>query len=369
MRITWIGPVPPQRGGIAQHGARVVEALVDAGHEVHVEGWAAPYPRWLYPGDQHDESAPGPATGRTDHLAGACSVRRSLRWWNPAGWWAAGRRARSSDLIVFPWWSTVQAPAMRLALGAAGSRPHVAVMVHNVVPHERHVADLALTRMVLRRCDQAVVHTSPLATELAAVAPGVEVTITPHPPNVILTPQPLPPGPPWRLLVFGHVRDYKGLDLALDTVAELRGRDVPVEMTVAGQFWGPLEPWQERLEVAGLGGIVSLKPGYIADADLDELFAGHHLVLSAYRSATTSGVVPLAASAGRASVVTPVGGLAEQVIDGVSGIVSVGTNPHEIADAIGRAISMVQSLTGGATAIPTGWNGVAMALAKNPLHR
>jgi hypothetical protein len=64
-----------------------------------------------------------------------------------------------------------------------------------------------------------------------------------------------------------------------------------------------------------------------------------------------------------------VGGLAEQVIDGVSGIVSVGTNPHEIADAIGRAISMVQSLTGGATAIPTGWNGVAMALAKNPLHR
>jgi glycosyltransferase involved in cell wall biosynthesis len=242
-------------------------------------------------------------------------------------------------------------------------------MVHNVVPHERHVADIALTRTVLRRCDQAVVHTSPLATELAAIAPGVEVAVTPHPPNVILTPQPLPPGPPWRILVFGHVRDYKGLDLALDTVAELRGRDVPVEMTVAGQFWGPLEPWQERLEVAGLGGIVSLKPGYIADADLDELFAGHHLVLSAYRSATTSGVVPLAASAGRASVVTPVGGLAEQVIDGVSGIVSVGTNPHEIADAIGRAISMVQSLTSGATAIPTGWNGVAMALAKNPLHR
>jgi glycosyltransferase involved in cell wall biosynthesis len=235
-------------------------------------------------------------------------------------------------------------------------------MVHNVVPHERHVADLALTRMVLRRCDQAVVHTSPLATELAAVAPGVEVTITPHPPNVILTPQPLPPGPPWRLLVFGHVRDYKGLDLALDTVAALRERDIPVEMTVAGQFWGPLEPWQERLKVTGLGEVVSLKPGYIADADLDELFAGHHLVLSAYRSATTSGVVPLAASAGRASVVTPVGGLAEQVVDEVSGVTSAGTTAHDLADAIERALSMVHSLTSGAAAIPTGWDGVAMAL-------
>lgn len=289
-------------------------------------------------------------------------MRRSLRWWDPAGWWLAGRRSRSSDLIVFPWWSTVQGPAMRTALAACGRRPKVAVMVHNVVPHDRHLGDLALTRAVLRKADWAVVHTSPLATELGTVVHDLPVAVTPHPPNVVLTPQPLPPGPPWRLLVFGHVRDYKGLDLALDTVGELRRRDVPAEMTVAGQFWGPVEPWQERIEANGLGAVVTLRPGYVADTDLDELFASHHLVLSAYRSATTSGVVPLAASAGRTNVVTPVGGLVEQVSNGVDGVVARSATAPAITDALQEAIHNLNTLSDSAAARSNGWSQVAEAL-------
>ena len=289
-------------------------------------------------------------------------MRRSLRWWDPAGWWLAGRRSRSSDLIVFPWWSTVQGPAMRTALAACGRHPKVAVMVHNVVPHDRHLGDLALTRTVLAQADRAVVHTSPLATELGTVVHDLPVAVTPHPPNVVLTPQPLPPGPPWRLLVFGHVRDYKGLDLALDTVVELRRRDVPAEMTVAGQFWGPVEPWQERIEANGLGAVVTLRPGYVADADLDELFASHHLVLSAYRSATTSGVVPLAASAGRTNVVTPVGGLVEQVSNGVDGVVARSATAPAITDALQEAIHNLNTLSDSAAARSNGWSQVAEAL-------
>ena len=40
MRITYVGPVPPFRGGISQHGARLVEALVADGHQVRVLSWA-----------------------------------------------------------------------------------------------------------------------------------------------------------------------------------------------------------------------------------------------------------------------------------------------------------------------------------------
>ncbi len=335
--------------------------MVAAGHEVHVEGWASPYPRRLYPGDQLDLEPPGPATGRPDHLVGTAGIRRSLRWWNPFTWWAAGRRARSSDLIVFPWWSTVQGPAMRTVLAAAGRRPEVAVMVHNVVPHERHRGDLRLTKAVLRHGDRAVVHTSPLAHELGALLPDLPITTVPHPPNVIVAQHELPSGPPWQLLVFGHVRDYKGLDLALETVAELRRRQVPVELTVAGQFWGPVDEWQELVEVSGLGGAVTLRPGYVDDADLDELFASHHLVLSPYRAATTSGVIPLAASAGRASVVTPVGGLVEQVRDGIDGTVATTVTAQGVADAVERALGSLTSLAQSAGSIPTGWSEVAQA--------
>jgi glycosyltransferase involved in cell wall biosynthesis len=353
VRITYLGPVPPQRGGIAQHGARLVEALAAAGHEVHVEAWGAPYPRRLYPGDQLDASAPP---------LGVVSLRRDLRWWNPLGWWRAGRRARHSDLVVLPWWSTAQGPAALVALAAAGRRSPVVVMAHNVLPHDRHRGDRALTRRVLGRATAAVAHTDAVANQLCLLLPGIAVHQAPHPPNVSLPARALPPGPPWRLVMFGHVRGYKGLDLAIDTVAELRRRGVPVELTVAGQFWEPVTTWQDRLAHLQLNEIVRLQDGYVPDDELDDLFAVHHLVLAAYRSATQSGVVPLAAGAGRASVVTPVGGLADQVVNNSDGVVAGAASAEALADAVSEALANLDALTEGArTSAPT-WSAVADAV-------
>lgn len=366
MHITYLGPVPPLRGGIPQHGAQLVSALVRLGHEVSVEGWSSLYPRRLYPVTQND----APLGTRPAFTTPPSHVSIDMSWDKPWTWWSAGRHARRSDLVVFPWWVPAQAPAVRTFLMAAGDVPKVAMM-HDVVLPNRHRGDLILARLALRPLTGAVAHNAHIADQVCALLPHIDpraIEQVAHPPNLAMLPQSLPPVVPLRLLVFGHVRSYKGLELVLETLAELTSRGTEAHLTVAGQFWQPLGPWQQLIANLGLTGQVELRNGYVPDDDLDDLFGAHHLVITPYRSASQSGVIPLATAAGRPSVVTPVGGLPEQVTDGVDGVVAKDVSPKALADAIEQAAANIDTLSAGALRLTTSWQDVAEAVLKAGDH-
>jgi D-inositol-3-phosphate glycosyltransferase len=352
MRIAYIGPVPPLRGAISQHGACLVGALGQAGHQVEVRSWAAQFPRRLYPGQERDpDAAPLPGAHFT------------LRWWSPRSWWQAGRSARAADLLVFQWVTPIQAPAYRVMLAAAGSVPAVPI-VHNPLPHERRWFDVPLTRWVLRRAHGALVHASSSRDELHALLPQLPTRTVPMPTVLELQPTELPPAPPYRLAFFGFVRPYKGLDVAIEAMSELVARDVPVRLTVAGQFWGPVEPWRELVAAEGLGDVVELRPGYLSDADVARMLAVHHLVVAPYRSATQSAVAPVAYAAGRPIVATTVGGLVEQVVDGETGTLAPPDDATAFAAAIERALGTLDKLAAGASAHTASWSEVAAAVTE-----
>lgn len=352
MRITYVGPVPPYRGGISHTGARIIDALRGLGHEIDVRSWRAQYPGLLYPGRQREPS--------TDWDV---PVRFELAWWSPPSWWRTGRAARRGDLLVFPWVTPVQAPAYRILLQAASPCPSVAI-VHNPLPHERRAIDEPLTRRVLSRLRGAVVLASTAADQLRAWFPDLPLAVVDHPPNLALEPAELPAAPPFRLLFFGMVRPYKGLDVALDALVELRRRGWDAELTAAGEFWGPVGDWARAVAERGLDDAVHLRPGYVADAEVPELFAAHHLVVAPYRSATQSGIVPLAYAAGRAVAATDVGGLPEAVDEGITGSLAPPGDPIAFADAVERSLGRLEELSRGALAHRSSWVDVARAILR-----
>jgi len=352
VRIVYVGPLPPLPGGISQHGAQLVRAHAAEGHEVRVISWRAQYPRMLYKGRQVDPTAT-PFPG----------AQWLLAWYDPLSWRRAGRAARGADLLVFPWVTPVQAPAYRALLGAARPTPAVAI-VHNPIPHEQRPFDRVLTRAVLRRLRGAVVHAEASAAALAEIAPGLQVATVPHPPNLEVAATELPPAPPHRLLFFGFVRPYKGLDVAFEALAKLVAKGLDVELVVAGEFWGPVEPWREQLATLGLSARVRLRPGYVPDSEVGDLLAASHLVVAPYRHATQSGIVPIAGGAGRAVVATAVGGLTEQVADGVNGVLAPPGDPDALAAAIERALGALPELTAGARRMTVSWQDVANLVIK-----
>ena len=350
MRITYVGPVPPIRGGVSQHGGNVVAALREEGCEVRVVSWRSQYPALLFKGVQ--ASVRGAGDART---------RFSLRWWSPVSWIAGGLRAGRSDLIVFPWVTMVHAVPLRSLLAAAAGTPCVAI-VHNPRPHEPLPFDRALLRSVLSRVRGAVVHSRDNASDLQMLAPIPRVLTVPHPSNLPIEPAPLPERPPVRLLFLGFVRPYKGLDIALEALAILVRRGLDFHLTVAGEFWEPVAGWVERVAELGLEQRVDLRPAYVPDDDVGALLARHHLLVAPYKSATQSGVAPLAFAAGRPVVATSVGGLPEVVREGETGALAAASSPAAFADAIERAAANLEPLAAGARAAAGSWGDVARAV-------
>jgi glycosyltransferase involved in cell wall biosynthesis len=347
VRITYVGPVPPIRGGIAQHGANLVRALRAEGCAVEVVSWRSQYPRLLFKGQQADT--------RGAHGDG---VRFSLRWWDPLSWIRAGRAAARSDLIVFPWVTPAHAIHTRVILAAAGRTPAVAI-VHNPRPHEPMPFDRPLLRMVLARVRGAVVHSRGMVADLSMLAPIPHVLSVAHPSNFELAPAPFPPRPPLRLLFLGYVRPYKGVEVALEALRLLGSRGVDARLTVAGEFWEPVEVFDARVRELGLAGRVDLRPGYVPDEELASLLAGHHALVAPYVSASQSGVAPLALAAGRPVVATAVGGLPEIVREGLNGALAAPSDPRALADAIERVAHNLEELGRGARASSASWAEVA----------
>lgn len=352
MRITYIGPVPPLRSGIAQHGGHLTEALARR-DDVRVLSWHHQYPRRLYPRQQIDPYARRHPTAEF-----------FLRWWDPLSWWRAGRIAARGDLVVITWTTPFHALPDRLIL-ALSRRVESVVIVHNAAPHEDLPLQRPLSRWVLSHCDAAVVHATTVRDELQELVGDIPTVVTPMPALIDVEATPPPPlegDGDLRLLFFGFVRDYKGLDVALDALVELGRRGRRPRLTVVGELWDPIEQWDERVARRGLTDQVDLRPHYVPDSQVADLLADHHAVILPYRSASQSGIAPVALRAGRPVIATRVGGLQEIVTDGVNGTLAEPGDPESLAGAIERCAHDLPKLAEAASEFSPRWDDAAAAI-------
>ena len=357
MRVTYVGPVPPLRSGIAQHGGHLATALAGQA-EVTVLSWQHQYPKLLFRRAQVDPRA-------TPHPG----AEFTLRWWDPLSWWRAGRRAAHSDLVVLVWTTPFHAlPDKVISVLARrnGRRARVVAVVHNAVPHEALPLVRPLSRWVLGDVDGVVVHASAIAEELAELTGPIETVVTPMPALVDVAPRPLPEGDEVRLLFFGFIRHYKGLDVALDALALLRtrGDGRRYRLTVVGELWDPSDRWEGRVAERGLTDVVELRHDYVADAAVGDLLAAHHAVVLPYRTASQSGIAPIALAAGRPVVATRVGGLVEVVTDGTNGTLAAPDDAASLADAIERCAADLPALAARAGDGAPAWADTAAAVRK-----
>ena len=231
VKIAIVGPAHPYKGGAAQHTTALAHRLSAAGHQVVLLSWTAQYPKLLYPGQLTVDPPEIPLFGATE---------RVLAWYRPAGWWRAGRRlARERfDVLVLCVVTPIQAPAY-LTLARAARCP-VLALCHNVLPHEGRAFDRPLMTALLRRVDAVIVHSDAEAAVAASLttAPVQATVMPPHLPGVALAggaaPVPAPGSTHHRLLFFGIVRPYKGLDVLLQALAQATPE---VALTVAGEIW------------------------------------------------------------------------------------------------------------------------------------
>jgi glycosyltransferase involved in cell wall biosynthesis len=335
MKMALVGPTYPQRGGIAHYTSALASYLAQA-HSTRVYGFRQLYPDWLFPGRGQLDPSPAPIAP----VEARCWL---VPWW-PLSWmrvtgdWQTWR----PDVVVIQWWIPFLAPMTAwLAAQARCNGIRVAVICHNVLPHERSRLDAALIRLALGRANLLIVHSTFDQSNAQALLPGSAVELASLPNYTIA------PSDAWSrdraraalgmegrvLLFFGLVRPYKGLFDLLDALPRVLS-EIEVTLLAVGEIWGDAKLYHDRVKVLGLESHVCFVDRYVSNDEAAMYFAAADLAVLPYREATGSAVLQLAFGMGVPVVATRAGGMGESVDDGETGFL---VEPGDV-EGLSRAI-------------------------------
>jgi glycosyltransferase involved in cell wall biosynthesis len=121
------------------------------------------------------------------------------------------------------------------------------------------------------------------------------------------------------LVFFGLIRQYKGLDLLLEAMAINQNK--AIKLLVAGEFYEDQKPYLDLIAKNGLKDRVMLQASFIDEPDVKYFICAADCIIQPYRSATQSGVTPVAYHFEVPMIVTNVGGLPQMVPHGHAGLV------------------------------------------------
>lgn len=299
MKTVVIGPVPPYRAGIAYCTMRLAE---EVGAEVI--SFRRQFPRSLYPGSSDID----PTLAKYEKARFVLDIINPLTWIRTA---LALRRDRP-DGVIFVWWVWVWALPYLTLMAFLPRSARVILQCHNIGDKEPAAWKRMLTNLVLRRGDVLVVHAKSEAEDASRRTKKPIVT-------TFLPVHELGGAVPTRAearrtlglhgnvaLFFGHVRPFKGLDIALRAWPLLHTR---VTLVVAGEAWWKGEQ-QYRQLAKGLDN-VRLDFRFIPDAEIATYFAACDVVLAPYRIEAQSGVALTALHFARPVIASDAGGLPE----------------------------------------------------------
>ncbi|MBK9107243.1 MAG: glycosyltransferase [Saprospiraceae bacterium] len=145
------------------------------------------------------------------------------------------------------------------------------------------------------------------------------------------------------ILFFGFIRKYKGLDILLEAMRTQIFDLQNTSLLIAGEFYESKTGYDELIDQFQLSDHIRLHSDFIPDDEVKYYFCASDLVIQPYRSASQSGVTPLAYYFEKPMIVTNVGALPRLVPEGKAGFVCE-PNPISIAESIQKFFTLDPSI-------------------------
>ncbi|MFL6447012.1 MAG: glycosyltransferase family 4 protein [Bryobacteraceae bacterium] len=232
-----------------------------------------------------------------------------------------------------------------------GSR--VVFTAHDPVPHKWLLPEFLRTvergalKLAYRFSDLIIVHNEADRNLLiqAFGQPASKISVVPHGPLTISNAaHPFSAGNRLELLLFGSIREDKGIHLAVEAIHRLNMRGKQVRLTIAGAVANARESdyWERcKTLIARAGDCIRVEERFIADDELPRLIADCHAMLLPYTGGNSeSGVAALALANQRAIIARNVGGLGTLLSAADLGIAIESPTPEAIEHAIEIALSL-----------------------------
>ena len=335
MRLSLISVGPPYRGGISDLSALIYEEL-SKDHQVQFINFKRQYPSILFPGKTEykigDRASDFPSKRIIDSI-------------NPLTWKKAITQIRDfdSEWAIFRYWNPFFAPLISYIAGKLRKKSiKVAILIDNLVPHEKSFLDSWMARRILTRADHVITMSKSVSADVQVHRPGMKISTLFHPLYEIYQSKHtkaearaklnLPDHP--IVLYFGLIRPYKGLDIMIKALGTIKHEFDDYTALILGEAYEDSQKYVDLIKSEGISSYTIFRNEFITDTELPLYFSAADVLVLPYRTATQSGIVGIALQMDRPVIATKVGGLGEYIQEGETGYLVEPENPEALGQTI-----------------------------------
>lgn len=335
-KLVIIGPAWPLRGGLAAFDEKLAICFSEKGIQSSIHTFSLQYPSLLFPGKTQYSTQPAPK---------GINIKATINSINPFNWIKVGWQImrEKPDLIIVRYWIPFLGPCLGTILKIVHWNRHTKVIsiVDNMIPHEKRLGDTLFTKYFASSIDGFVTMSEKVKNDVKLFS-HKPTLVSPHPifdhfgsaiPALQARIQ-LGLGENDKIILFfGYIRKYKGLDLLIQAMKDIRIQQLGIRLLVVGEFYDAAQPYINLVNSLALQNQITFYDQFIPDQEVTNYVSAADFIIQPYKNATQSGVTPLAYHFSKPMLVTNVGGLADTVPHLKVGVVTEPTS-EDIANGI-----------------------------------
>lgn len=312
MKIAILSPFYPYRGGISQFSSFLSQELKKE-HKVKLFSFYCLYPKLFFPGQTQYV--------RSEDKTISIYSEKLLNSINPFSYWRTAKSIEKfqPNILIFAYWISFLAISYGYIANYLKNKTKIIFLLHNIISHNPIFFDKFINRWLFKQCNNFIVMSDIVKKELLTLRPHASYCLSPHPiynhfggkieQNIAQKILNLHSNKK-TLLFFGLIRNYKGLDLLIDALSLL---DASYQLIIAGEPYNSFEKYQQQIKISPARERIQVLNKYIDDKEVSVLFSAADILVLPYKSATQSGVIPIAYHFEIPVVATDVGGLKETI--------------------------------------------------------
>ena len=335
MNIVLVSPAPPFRGGISEHTKGLYNHLAKK-HSVKIFSFYYQYPSFFFPG-----------TDQKNNNKNFNNTNYSISSINPFSWKKTVKSILNfnPDLIIFSYWHPFFSPCFGFIARSLKNRISSNKLIsicHNIKPHENNFIDKCLIQFYLKPFNKFMFMSSFVEDELKAYKSDFNSLVRFLPINTKyqtkLEKNTIKVELGYHsndklMLFFGLIRPYKGLDLLIEAANIIKNKLTDFKILAIGDCYENPEPYSKMIDKYKINDIFDLRFEFVPHDKVHLYFSASDVIVLPYKSATQSGIVPVAYHFNKPVIVTNVGGLSEIVQQGNTGYI-VEPDSTQISDSI-----------------------------------
>lgn len=335
-KLVIIGPAWPLRGGLAAFDEKLAICFSEKGIQSSIHTFSLQYPSLLFPGKTQYSTQPAPQ---------GINIKATINSINPFNWMKVGWQImrEKPDLIIVRYWIPFLGPCLGTILKIVHWNRHTKVIsiVDNMIPHEKRLGDTLFTKYFASSIDGFVTMSEKVKNDVKLFS-HKPTLVSPHPifdhfgsaiPTLQARTQ-LGLGENDKIILFfGYIRKYKGLDLLIQAMKDIRIQQLGIRLLVVGEFYDAAQPYINLVNSLALQNQITFYDQFVPDQEVTNYVSAADFIIQPYKNATQSGVTPLAYHFSKPMLVTNVGGLADTVPHLKVGVVTEPTS-EDIANGI-----------------------------------